>query len=78
MGKFAKLIELEGGEQVLLTVEGGENDDEVILNVRTEFEGVSAVIGLVYPNENEAISVMESYSVDRAHDFRDKMEDYLK
>lgn len=73
MSKFAKLIELEDGEQVLLTVNYNDEDDNYEVEVRTDLEGVTASIKLGFNKEDKALSVLDKYSKKDALKYRNQM-----
>ena len=73
MAKFAKLIELDNDEQVLLTVNYNDEDDNFEVFIRTDFEGCAAQIKLGFDSEEKANKVIETYSQEQAVKFRSKM-----
>jgi hypothetical protein len=73
MGKFAKLIELDFDEQVLLTVGYNDEDDKYELAIRTDVEGVTAQIKAGFKDEETALKAMNSYNQDNAFKFRNEM-----
>ena len=50
--KFAKLFDLEDGEQVLLTVEYDDDKDQYELIFKTDFNGATASMKLGYKEES--------------------------
>lgn len=74
MSKFAKLIELENDEQVLLTVDYNDEDDMYEVAIRTDFEGLVASIKLGFKEENKALETLKKYNEDSAVKFRQQME----
>lgn len=74
MSKFAKLIELENDEQVLLTVDYNDEDDMYEVAIRTDFEGLVASIKLRFKEENKALETLKKYNEDSAVKFRQQME----
>jgi len=72
MAKFAKLIELDN-EQVLLTVNYNDDDDNYEVAIRTDLEGCVAQIKLGFDSEENANKVIETYSQEQAVKFRSEM-----
>ena len=70
MTKFAKLFELDQDEQVLLTLDYNEENKMYVVNVRTDINNVSAVIGLSFEYHNHALSALNKFSKDHAIKFR--------
>lgn len=73
MGKFAKLIELDNEEQVLLTVNYNDDDDKFEVFIRTDLEGCVAQIKLGFDSEEKANKVIQTYSQEQAVKFRSEM-----
>lgn len=73
MAKFAKLIELDNDEQVLLTVNYNDDDDNFEVFIRTDLEGCVAQIKLGFDSEEKANKVLETYSQEQAVKFRTEM-----
>jgi hypothetical protein len=73
MAKFAKLIELDNEEQVLLTVNQNEDDDNYEVTIRTDLEDCIAQIKLGFDSKEKANKVLETYSQEQAVEFRSKM-----
>ena len=73
MAKFAKLIELDNDEQVLLTVNYNDDDDNYEVAIRTDLEGCVVQIKLGFDSEEKANKVIETYSQEQAVKFRSKM-----
>ena len=73
MSKFAKLIELENNEQVLLTLNYNDEDDNFEVEVRTDLEGVTASIKLGFNEEEKALKMLEKYKKDDAIKYRSEM-----
>lgn len=71
--KFAKLFDLENDEQVLLTSNYNEHDDEYEIEVRTDFEGVSAEVKMSFKSEERAQKAMDTYKQENAIAFRSQM-----
>jgi hypothetical protein len=68
--KFAKLFDLEDGEQVLVTVDYNDNEDRYELVFRTDFDGVVAQMSLGFKDEEKAVKALEKCELKRAVDFR--------
>lgn len=73
MIKFAKLIELENNEQVLLTLNYNDEDDNFEVEVRTDLEGVTASIKLGFDEEEKALLMLEKYTEESAVKYRNEM-----
>jgi hypothetical protein len=73
MGKFAKLIELDNNEQVLLTVDYNDENDNYDVVIRTDLDGITPSIKLGFETEEKALSVMENYTAETALKFRHEM-----
>lgn len=73
MAKFAKLIELDNDEQVLLTVNYNNDDDNFEVFIRTDLEGCVAQIKLGFDSEEKANKVLETYSLEEAIKFRSEI-----
>jgi len=73
MSKFAKLIELENNEQVLLTLNYNDEDDNYEVEVRTDLEGVTASIKLGFNEEEKALIMLEKYTEESAIKYRSEM-----
>lgn len=70
MPKFAKLFELEGDEQVLVTNRYNQADDVFEVQIRTDSEDIVAQIALTFEEEDKAIRYFESFSLTHAVNFR--------
>jgi len=73
MSKFAKLIELENSEQVLLTLNYKDEDDNFEVEVRTDLEGVTVSIKLGFDEEEKALNMLEKYTEKSAIKYRNEM-----
>lgn len=73
MAKFARLIELPNGVQVLLTLNYNHEDDNYELAIRTDLEDCSAQIKLHFTKVEKAVSILETFSHDEAIKFRTEM-----
>ncbi len=71
--KFAKLFDLEDGEQVLLTVEYDDEKDQYELVFKTDFDGATASMKLGYKEESMALESMEKVELERAQELRSSM-----
>lgn len=78
MPKFAKLIDLENGEQVLLTLNYNSEDDNYEIVLRTDLDVGVAEIKLGFDSEEKAKDVLEAYSLYKATKFRAQMEALIK
>lgn len=70
MKKFAKLIDLENDEQVLITINYNQESDEYEVIRRTDFIGFTVEIKSIHPSEKDAINALENYSIKQAVVFR--------
>lgn len=73
MSRFAKLIELENDEQVLLTLNYNDEDDNYEVEIRTDLEGVTASIKLGYDEEFKALETLKKYEKEDAEKYRQQM-----
>ena len=73
MAKFAKLIELDNDEQVLLTVNYNDDDDNFEVSIRTDLDCCAAQIKLGFDSEEKANNLLETYSQEQAVKFRSEM-----
>jgi len=73
MSKFAKLIELENDEQVLLTLNYNDEDDIFEVEIRTDLKDVTASIKLGFDEEEKALNMLEIYTEHSAIKFRQQM-----
>lgn len=78
MAKFAKIIELENENQVLLTVDYDDEDDTFKVRIRTDLDGCVAQISLGFDTEEKASNLLNIYSKEKAISFRSEMEKMLK
>lgn len=62
MAKFARLFELENDEQLLVTVEYNQEEDHYNMNLKTDFKGMSAEIGLGFKKKAKALKAMNDYT----------------
>ena len=77
MSKFAKLIELDNEEQVLLTLNYNDEDDNYEVQIRTDLNGVTASIKLGYNDESKALETLKIYNKQDAEKYRLQMENML-
>ena len=73
MSRFAKLIELDNDEQVLLTLNYNDEDDNFEIEIRTDLEGVTASIKLGYDEEFKALETLQKYEKEDAEKYRQQM-----
>lgn len=78
MAKFAKLIELDNDEQVLLTVDLNDETEIFELTVRTEIDGMTLSIVPDFPKKKQAIDAMNAYTKQNAESFRKQLIDMMK
>jgi hypothetical protein len=77
MAKFAKIIELENENQVLLTVDYDDDEDNYKVRIRTDLDGCVAQISLGFETEEKATNILNIYSQEKAILFREEMEKML-
>ncbi len=72
--KFAKILELENNEQVLLITDYNNDTDKYEINIITDLESCRAKIKLSFEKEETVNNILENYSVEKAQLFRKEME----
>ena len=77
MSKFAKLIELDNEEQVLLTLNYNDEDGNYEVQIRTDLNGATASIKLGYNEEPKALETLKKYNKQDAEKYRLQMEKML-
>lgn len=80
MGKFARLIDLSiagFNEQVLLTLEYGDDLYEVCIATNFDEAGLAARITLGFEDKGKAMDLLEDYTKEDAIKFRQSMADML-
>ena len=75
--KFAKLFDLQDKEQVLLTVNYDDDDDNYKLNITTDFGNARAEMKLGFSEEERALNAMDKYKIEDAEKFRSSMSVYF-
>lgn len=70
MGKFAKVFDLDNGDQVLVSVHYDDQEDKHKLVMRTDIDGIELEIKLGYEKEDHALKILEGFSQKEAEDFR--------
>lgn len=78
MARFAKLIELEDGEQALVTIEHDVEEDCPIVKVRVDVEGLEFNMKLGFNTEKEAEEMLKKYDIEEAKKFRLAMVNFGK
>ena len=78
MGKFARIIELENDEQVLLTVDYDHGSDEYELKMRTDFGYCFAQVAMGFEEKEQAEKMLLDYTPEQAAKFRSDMSAMLK
>jgi carbamoylphosphate synthase large subunit len=73
MANFAKLIQLEKSEQVLVTMSYNDEDDVYEVLLRTDFDNCVAQIKMGFAKEKEAKEVVSTYTKTQAILFRKEM-----
>ena len=77
MAKFAKIIELKNENQVLLTIDYDDDEDNFKVKIRTDLDGCVAQISLGFETEEKATNLLNIYSEEKAILFREEMEKML-
>ncbi len=72
--KFAKILELENNEQVLLITDYNNDTDKYEINIITDLECGRAKIKLSFEKEETVNNILENYSLEKAKLFRKEME----
>lgn len=72
--KFAKIIELENNEQVLLLTDYNDDTDKYEIKIMTDFESCRTQIKLSFDTEESVNNILEDYSIEKAILFRKEME----
>ena len=75
--KFAKLIELENNQQVLLTIHYDDSEDTYELSIRTDIDGIEATITVGFDTEGKAEKMMDSFGEKEAVAFVSDMNKML-
>lgn len=75
--KFAKLIELENDEQVLLITDYNDDDEKHEVKIITDLDTCRASIKLSFESEEVVKEILEKYSEEKAILFRKEMEEKL-
>lgn len=69
MSKFAKIIDVEGS-QVLVTKDYDTDEEAFLLNVRTDVDGVSMIMGMGFETEERRDEGFDLYGEEDAKKFR--------
>lgn len=77
MAKFAKLIELDNEEQVLLTISYNDDKNVFEASVRTDLDGFVVQVTFGF-SEGHASEFLEHYSKEQAIAFRREMKKTLQ
>lgn len=72
--KFARILELENDEQVLLVTDYNDETDKYEIKIITDLEYCRAQIKLSFENEQNVNEILENYSLEKAKLFRSEME----
>lgn len=75
--KFAKLFELENGEQVLFTKEYNEEDDKHELKIRIESETLSLSTYIGSGDENTIDEALEKVTIETADAFYNDLSEMI-
>ena len=78
MAKFAKIIELDNEEQVLLTLNYNAEDDCHEIEQRTNYLGMVMKMALVFKTREKAEEVLKIYSKVDALNFISSLNELLK
>jgi hypothetical protein len=73
MAKFAKLIELDNQEQVLIYLFYNDDDEVYEMHIRTDFEDLVAQSKMTFKNQEAAIKALEGYSHEKALKYRTEL-----
>lgn len=74
MGKFAKIIDLENDEQVLVQMGTNKDNGLPIVVLTTEHDDVFVAFTLSFYTEDEAFKCFEGYGLEAARRFREDVE----
>ena len=77
MAKFAKIIELENENQVLLTVDYDDDEDNYKVRIRTDLDSCVMQISSGFETREKATNILNIYSQEKAILFREEMEKML-
>lgn len=72
--KFARIIELENDEQVLLLTDYNDDTDKYEIKIITDLESCRAQVKLSFETEESVNNILDNYSLEKAKLFRDEME----
>lgn len=75
--KFARLFELENDEQVLITVTCDVDKETYNLTVTSIFGEISAGLDVEFNEREDAIKVMNDYTLEKAIAFRAKIDELI-
>lgn len=78
MGKFARIIELENDEQVLLTVDYEHGSDEYELVIRTDFGYCFTQMAMGFKEKEQAEKMLLDYTPEKAAKYRSDMSRMLE
>jgi hypothetical protein len=67
--KFAKLFDLEDGSQVVVTLEGEQEDGSFKVGQRTVVDEVSAEVNPGFASEESAQEMFDDYTIEKAKSF---------
>ena len=70
MSKFARIIELEEGDQVLLIKTFDTSEDCYEIKIIVEFESVTASVNLGFDTEEKAANTLATFTVEDAEKLR--------
>lgn len=70
MAKFAKLIEIEDNEQVLMTINYNEHEEKYEVKIRTDIESCTIQSTFGYEKLEDAKDVLDTYTEQQAVMFR--------
>jgi hypothetical protein len=78
MSKFAKLFEVKENEQVLVSIQPYNDEDEFYgLEVSTEVDGAMATATLGFETEKQQIKGFDTYTIEQAIKYRESVEKML-
>ena len=78
MARFARIIELENNEQVLLNLEYGEENYDVRISTNFHGEGITSSVCVGFDAYEDAVNLINNFPIEDAYEFRISMVNMLK
>lgn len=78
MARFARIIELEDNEQVLLNLEYNNENYEVRISTNFHSEGLCSSVCVAFGEYEDALEMINNFPVEDAIKFRNAMADMIK